>query len=138
MYTERLEQFFGANDILEDKKAAVLLAIIGPVAFPDKPSSKSYDELIVVMSGYYNPKPIVTVQRYQFFSRFRQLDESISSFVAELRSLAKDYDFGTALDDNLRDRLVCGVTEPGIQKKSLAEPNLTFEKAFEPSGGSSN
>ena len=44
-YTERLEQFFVANDIVEDKKAAVLLAIIGPVAFrvsgnlvaPDKP-----------------------------------------------------------------------------------------------------
>ena len=32
-YTERLEQFFVANDIVEDKKAAVLLAIIGPVAF---------------------------------------------------------------------------------------------------------
>ena len=69
-----------------------------------------------MMSGYYNPKPIVTVQRYQFFSRFRQPEESISSFVAELRSLAKDCDFGTALDDNLRDRLVCGVAEPGIQK----------------------
>ena len=27
-YTERLEQFFVANDIVEDKKAAVLLAII--------------------------------------------------------------------------------------------------------------
>ena len=32
-YTERLDQFFVANDIVEDKKAAVLLSIIGPVAF---------------------------------------------------------------------------------------------------------
>ena len=113
---------------MEDNKAAVLLAIIGPVAFrvlgnlvaPDKPSSKSYAELISVMSGYYNPKPIVTVQRYQFFSWFRQPDESISSLVAELHSLAKDCVFGTALDDNLRDRLVCGVAEPRIQKKIVS------------------
>ena len=48
-----------------------------------------------------------------------------------LRSLAKDCDFGTTLNDNLRDRLVCGIAETGIQKKLLAEPNLTFEKAFQ-------
>ena len=88
--------------------------MLGNLVAPDKPSSKSYAELIAVMSGYYNPKPIVTVQRCQFFSLLRQPDESIFSFVVELRSLAKDCDFGTALDDNFRDRMVCDVAEPGI------------------------
>ncbi len=30
----------------------------------------------------------------------------------------------------LRDRLVCGVNHEGIQKKLLAEKNLTYETAF--------
>ncbi len=30
----------------------------------------------------------------------------------------------------LRDRLVCGVSHEGIQKKLLAEKNLTYETAF--------
>lgn len=49
-YTERMEQFFAANDIPDAKRAPVLLASTGPVAFrnlvaPDTPSSKSYSDL---------------------------------------------------------------------------------------------
>ena len=138
-YSERIEQFFIANDIPVAKKASVLLATIGPAAFhtignlvsPRKPSEVPFDTLISVMSDFYNPKPLVTVQRYKFYSRFRRSDESIAAFVAELRSLAKDCDFGASLEDNLRDRLICGVSEPLLQKKLLAEQNLTFKRAFE-------
>ena len=76
------------------------------------------------MSTYYNPKPLVTMQRYRFYSRFRQPDESVSAFVAELKHLAKDCDFGAALEDNLRDHLVCGISDHSEQK-------LTFKRAFE-------
>ena len=31
----------------------------------------------------------------------------------------------------LRDRLVCGVNEPKIQKRLLAEPKLTLTSAFD-------
>ena len=68
-YSERLEQFFLANSIPDDKKASVLLATIGPTAFrtlgnivsPKKPSEERYERLISVMSEFYNPKPLVTV-----------------------------------------------------------------------------
>lgn len=49
------------------------------------------------MSKFYNPKPLVTMQHYRFYSRFRQSNESVSAFVAELGSLAKDCEFGAAL-----------------------------------------
>ena len=139
-YSERLEQFFTANDIPDEKKKAIFLSIIGPVAYhtmgnlfaPNKPSDETYSHLIELMSGYLNPKPLVTVQRYKFYSRFRQPNETISSFVAELRSLAKDCAFdGAALEENLRDRLVCGIADQTIQKRLLSEHNLTFKKAFE-------
>ena len=31
----------------------------------------------------------------------------------------------------LRDRLICGVNDSRIQRRLLAKPNLTFEKAIE-------
>ena len=31
----------------------------------------------------------------------------------------------------LRDRLVCGVNDAGIQKRFLAEPKLTYEQSVE-------
>ena len=138
-YADRMEQYFIANDIGNDKKASVFLSTIGPAAFrtignlvaPKKPSEENYGRLTKVMSDFYNPSPLVTVQRYKFYSRFRHPEESVSIFVAELRNLAKDCDFGPALEDNLRDRLVCGVADQLIQKRLLAEQNLTFKKDFD-------
>ena len=39
--------------------------------------------------------------------------------------------FGDQLDDMLRDRLVCGVADPAIQKRLLQEKTLKFKRAFE-------
>ena len=67
----------------------------------------------------------------RLYSRFRQPDESVSAFVAELKHLAKDCDFGAALEDNLRDRLVCGISDHSLQKILLSEQKLKFKRAFE-------
>ncbi len=55
----------------------------------------------------------------------------ISAFVAELRSLARDCDFGRALEVNLRDKLVCAVADQVLQQKLLTEKDLTFERALD-------
>ena len=52
-------------------------------------------------------------------------------FVAELRALAQTCNFGDTLEVMLRDRLVCGMDEDFIQRRLLAEPNLTYKKALE-------
>ena len=31
----------------------------------------------------------------------------------------------------LQDRLVCGIDDPKVQRRLLAEPDLSFDKAFE-------
>ena len=137
-YVERLEQFFIGNDIGEGKKC-ILLSTIGPAAYhtlsnlvaPRKLSQETYTYLVEQMSTFYNPKPLVTMQRYHFFSRFCQPNKSVSAFVAELRSLAKDCDLGASLEDNLRDRFVCGISNHTIQKSLLSEKDLTFKKAFD-------
>ena len=50
-------------------------------------------------------------------------------FVLELHGLAEFFNYGTALDDMLRDRMVCGINDVSIQHRLLSEQNLTFEKA---------
>ena len=55
----------------------------------------------------------------------------MAAYVAELRHLSEHCEFGMTLNEMLRDRLVCGVEEPKIQRRLLAEPDLTFDKAFE-------
>ena len=71
------------------------------------------------------------VQRYKFHSHFRQEHESVSTFVSQLRSLSKDCNFGDTLELMLRDRLVSGINNDRIQRRLLAEKDLTFVKALD-------
>ena len=83
------------------------------------------------MQKHHDPKPSAIVQRFRFNKRNRRTGESISAYVAELRQLAEHCGYGTTLNDMLRDRLVCGVEDPRIQRRLLAESDLTFDKAFD-------
>ena len=49
--------------------------------------------------------------------------------MAELRRLSKHRNFGDYLDTVLRDQLVCGLYHKAVQKKILAESELTLTKA---------
>ena len=50
---------------------------------------------------------------------------------AALRKRASTCQFGTFLDEALRDRLVCGIKDPATQRRLLAELKLTLDKALE-------
>ena len=139
-YAERLEQYFAANDVKdEDKMRAILLSVCGPSTYrlmrnlcaPAKPTEKSYSQLVKLVADHFNPRPSVIVQRFQFNSRYRKPGESIATFIAELRRLTEFCDFGPSLSEMLRDRVVCGIGDPRIQKRLLAESDLTFDKAVE-------
>nr|CAI5845225.1 unnamed protein product [Callosobruchus analis] len=57
-------------------------------------------------------------------------EEDIRSFVSRLKDLAKFCDFGSFLDDALRERLVCGVKTDAIKRRLLTEDGLNFERAY--------
>ena len=121
-YTERLEQFFVANDIAEGKRRAVLLTVIGTKAYtllrnilaPEKPATKDYSQLVEAMRSHLDPKPIVIAERFKFHRRNQREGESIAQYVAELRKLSEHCAFRDYLDQALRDRLVCGLSSEAM------------------------
>ena len=100
-YVERLEQFLQANDITGADKAvkrrATFLSVIGRSAYnllrsllaPTKPTEKTYEQLVEVLTKHYSPAPTEVMQRFRFNSRARKDGESIANYVAELRRLAE-------------------------------------------------
>lgn len=142
-YTERFEYYFTANGIAADaaeQRRAILLSVCGPATYqlirnlvaPDKPTDKEYAALVKLVKGHYQPQPSIIVLRKDFHTRTRKPDdESISDFVAELRRLSENCDFGATLNAMLHDRLVCGCNDRRLQSKLLAETGLTFDKAFQ-------
>ena len=138
-YTERLDQYLMANEVVStEKKRAVLLSSVGASTYklirnltsPHPPGSRTYKEIIDLVRDHFNPKPSVIVQRLKFHTRTRLPGESVVAFMAQLRQLSEFCEFGDKLNEMLRDRLVCGINDSRIQKRLLSEPELT-PKAFD-------
>lgn len=70
------------------------------------------------------------MQRWKFNTRNRKSDETVGDYVAELRKLAQDCNYGESLTVMLRDRLVCGINDDRIQRRLLSDDGLTFDKAL--------
>ena len=142
-YVEQIEQYFIAHDLSGDGKEstrrALFLSGVGSSTYvtlksllaPEKPADKSFKDIIAVLTKHFSPPPSEVVQSYRFFSRVRQPGETVSVFVAALRRLAKDCNFGTAMDRILRDKIVFSISDEAIQKKLLDEPKLTYLRAVE-------
>ena len=136
-YLERVELYFAANDIKE-RQVAIFLSVIDAKTYsllrdllaPENPKDKSFNQLAEVLKKQFEPKPLVIAERFTFHHRNQSSTESVLDYVAELRRLATHCEFGDYLDQTLRDRLVCGISE-NIQKRLLIEANLTLTRAVE-------
>ena len=91
-YTERLQQYFTANDVKNaDKQRGILLSVCGAPTYklicsllhPEKPSSKSFDELVKLVKDHHQPTPSESIQRFNFNMHKQREGETISEYVAE-------------------------------------------------------
>ena len=141
-WCERLAQYFIANDIDQAgdarKRKAIFLSSVGTKTYslirtlchPAKPETKSLAELQKLVKDHLSPEPITIAERYAFYNRKQSSTETAAEFVNALRQLAETCSFGDFRDDALRDIFVIGVRDRDVQKKLLAETDLTLQKAF--------
>ena len=105
------------------------------------PGELTFEELCALLAAHFEPKPNAILQHYNFYSVYRTQGQPIKDFVAELKNLARNCEFGKTkpgvpltekliLEENLRDRLVCGVADTAVQRRLLSETDLDFAKAF--------
>ena len=138
-YCERLELFFTANGVADEKKRAHLLSGLGAKTYavlknltaPETPSDCSLARIKEALINHFKPKPPVIAERFIFHKRDQRPGEPIKEFVIELRRLARTCNFGGFLEEAIRDRLVCGMTSYSTQKKLLTEKNLTLQRAID-------
>ena len=138
-YLEKLELYFDANAVEASRKVAVLLTMIGAKAYDTLrsllalalPRDKSFSELLATLKQHFDPKPLVIGERFHFYKRSQKPNETVAEYLADLRKLSIRCEFGTFLDQALRDRFVCGVRNETMQKKLLTEDGLTVARALE-------
>lgn len=84
-----------------------------------------------LLSAHFDPKLSEIVRRFMFHKREQKQKESIATYVSELKKIAEHCNFGNSLETMLRDRLVCGIHDERVQRRLLAESELTFKSAFD-------
>ena len=80
---------------------------------------------------HFEPKKVVITERFNFHRRNQAPDESIAKYVAELRKLTTNCDFGDYLEEVLRDHFICGLRSQTTQEQLLTEAELTIQCAVE-------
>ncbi|XP_072930630.1 uncharacterized protein [Epargyreus clarus] len=138
MYIERLEQYFIVNNTKEVHKVPILITLMGAQSYellvtlctPDKPASKKFADLILIMQNHLQPKPSLLAERYKFRNRKQSGGETISDYVAVLKKMSKGCAFGTWLEDSLKDQFVCGLNSGTMRQRLFVEEDLSFEKAY--------
>eukprot|EP00117_Sycon_ciliatum_P042966 scpid56189/ scgid31186/ len=142
-YLDRLECYFAANRIgvaattnADDVtaagkvKTAALIALVGKatystlkdLCFPDKPTSKTFDEIADLLKKHFQPKLSLVAESYRFH-QCRQGTESVTEFANRLKRLASTCEFDSHLDCALKDQFVQGLRGQSITKKLLTMAN---------------
>ena len=69
----------------------------------------SLDVIVKTLATHHRPDTIEIAERYKFFEQQQGEAEGVAEYVAELRRLAKTWNFGMYLNTTLWDQVVCGL-----------------------------
>ena len=148
-FEERLQFFFLANDIgkvaheatreqraaAETKKAAILISLLtAPVystlkslCLPDKPASKKYDDLVAILTKYFQPDVSSVAATYLFQNCRQECQESVRDYQNRLKRAAVKCDFKSHNDRALRDQFIAGLKDDTARKEILSKTPSAIE-----------
>ena len=116
-------------------------ALIRNLLSPEKPSEQTFERLQQTLTNNYKPQRIIIaerlffksrvefIQRFRFNKRNQGDNESLADYSVALKQLASSCEFGAFLNEAMRDRFVCGLRHESIQKRLLADKDVTFNTA---------
>ena len=128
----------GLNDKANDVRVATLLTIMGkecyqvyenlPLTIDERKDSKA---ILEKLGQHFEPQRNTIYERYIFNSASQEDQETFEQFLNRLRKLAATCDYGTLLDELLRDRIVVGIRDNATRARLLRETKLTFAKSVD-------
>lgn len=101
-YIERLEQFFEANNIADERQVATLLCVMGATTYgllrnlvqTNKPKDKTFEEIVTVLKEHFETKLLLVAERFCF----NRCNQKANQPVQELKQCAANCEFGANLD----------------------------------------
>lgn len=138
-YFERLGSFFRANNVRDNAQVDTFLSVAGQNTYkllkslvaPAALADKTLEELRAILKEHVQPKESIIARRAKFYTRVQKDGETVTEYVAQLKQIATDCDFGDFLNQVLRDIFVLGLKDTETQKEIRKVKEPTFKKAVE-------
>ena len=138
-YVRRVNQFIALNEIKPELKVPMLITVVGEATYslmcdlcaPNNPEDKSYDELVESVRDHLEPQRSEIAERHIFRNRRQSPGESLSTYLQSLKHLAATCNFGSRLEQDLRDQFVSGLASEAMRSRIFAEKNIDYKKAVE-------
>lgn len=136
-YQEQLEWMFEHNNYTEDRYKTSFLAVCGTevfsqlkLLFPGQSLRElTYKQITDKLKQRYDKKDSDVIHSYRFWTRRQGQYEKAVDFVLDVKHLAEQCEFGDFKSRAIRDVLVIGLNDRGLQKRLFDEDDLTAAKA---------
>ncbi|XP_062576513.1 uncharacterized protein K02A2.6-like [Saccostrea cucullata] len=136
---ENYEIATGLKDKNNELRVATLLTCLGAEAlsvydglkFNNDEDRKDIIKVLQVLEDFCIGQTNVIYERYTFNKREQELNETIDSYVASLRTLVKTCRFGALQEEMIRDRIVLGIRDNHTRKKLLQEKGLDLQRCVD-------
>lgn len=137
VYTQVFQNKMKIHDIDEEKWPQYLLTFVEfeivtlmtQLCFPEEVETKSFNTLMKLVQQHLEPDHSEITETYKFMLRTQKDNESVTEYLAALKSSAKTCNFSNYLDRALRDKFVHGLKNQAIVRKLFTESNLNFQQA---------
>ena len=138
-FLERFEAYLDIQNVPDEKRGKTLISALSAKLYnllknlvsPGCPADKDYDSLKKILKEHLNPKPLIIPSRHFFLNRKQREGESISTYIAELRSLAIPCSYTVEmLNIMLRDVFVSGLRDRAILDRLFEEDNISLENTL--------
>ena len=105
-------------------------AIYETMNFEAPPQDRTFEQVIIAFDSHCNPKKNETIERYKFFMRMQQMNESLEQFVTDLKVLTGSCNFGSLKESLVRDGIIRGIRDKQLRKELLKDPNLDLGRCL--------
>uniref|UniRef100_A0A224XI32 RNA-directed DNA polymerase n=1 Tax=Panstrongylus lignarius TaxID=156445 RepID=A0A224XI32_9HEMI len=113
----------GDSDIIKNARKDLLLAYVGPIAlraiesyfFPRELDTCSLEEIVTGFDALYKPIKTIFAARFEFEQATRKEGECFLDYANRLKELSASCNYGTGLDERLRDRFAIGLRCPKVE-----------------------
>ncbi|XP_011883558.1 PREDICTED: uncharacterized protein K02A2.6-like [Vollenhovia emeryi] len=137
-WKQRLEGAFSIFGITGEDRVPYFLHYVGATSFdilcdrlaPDDPFAKPYENLKGILKEFYAPVPLEIAENFKFHQRKQKEGEEVKDFMAALRKLSINCNFGNYLPTALRNQLVFGLSCKRTQARLLEIQDLNLDKAL--------